>query len=1251
MDRYSPVAPARIRALVLPVGQVERSRFLHFVRRLQNEVSLVPLEHIDLDEQLADALLSPKNFSDGFLLYDFATAAPTEQQQQLSPFELFREHLLVVGVIDGQISQDGQEREGFEGAAEYLRDKHPRVVHRQLLVLDPVTDAPTPPGAIAVARADHNADRALKTAICELSSRFLVELSTYAKAMQASPSIPTPGQTARRIQRTTSLRDGDRRPTSGTETPTSPQGDDGSRPSSRGQGSPAPATSFTSFDQMSHRSSTPTALTSSEGRAKSSTRESSKDRVSVQGFGTGLSADKTRKRGKARVGIVVGTIHMIAGQWREALHLLVEHTNTCRTLSDQLWYAKGLENIVVCLLLHSWSGLEYQIPSMCFSFADRPSSTSVAKRFSVKLPNDQEPAGAGNSATTRRLSTFLPDLLRQILTSYHGNEGALELPALLVSEATLRFAKLLAVALGAGGGLTSDALRTLIAELPSGHDVTSPGETDFKRSSMTSSRSRTASMTESTARGLSKGQVVEILAQASASGDDGLMVGEQIMILAGIASIYGLLSMDRKKAMVLREMISKLTFALIQARKLGAAEMGIHPAASLSVDTGAATILAIADESGGVEKMMSELAAVYGAELVDQAATNARSFGSEALKMSIMREMVAFCEASPDLNGVLRLTASLLRAAVPDSAADVQYPSRTGAIARDEQIRLAATIGRTIGVSKHLGLSGAQATYWDQFLVRDLQILPSAENRALIPRSKLAAGTTSDSRPSPNRGPLLYDPNAKRTATAEQIKYLVQHEPCECTVTLQNPLDVQLDVENLEVVAEDAEVQTRFQHMILPPTCLKQVPITLIPTSIGEIKMSGCRVKISGCSAREFPIIRGAAGVRTPRLLKDLGQEARNDRQSSPPESAVVKATVTASQPFLNLERTSLQHSSLMLLDGERASFEITVRNTTNIAAVIIDTVPSSPLQSKMTKGPSNMPPNTDANFTYEISAYAGMTTAVAELAYGNADTSDPEASKWARTLAVPVGVTVNAALEIHQLDALPLASADDSFLLSFNLTNSWPKPINFSCVVNGNEDEVGIIAPGEVRKQYLQMQRWEGVIMQDLTAVRETFWQRLRIDWSSADGRVGEVSTQGLMLKPEAVELVRGSALQISLGIARDGGGLDAMGEKPSAKVGSFVVIRAVLHRRGRAMGPLSLELLPRMQGNVVRDHQKLAVTGTMHQIVMAEDAKVEVDFALCPLLAGAVEVDAVVRSALPADGNSKESWCSDVPVVIQVE
>lgn len=48
VDTLSPIAPARIRALLLPVGRIKRSRFLNYVDLLQQQ-SLVRLGDVSPD--------------------------------------------------------------------------------------------------------------------------------------------------------------------------------------------------------------------------------------------------------------------------------------------------------------------------------------------------------------------------------------------------------------------------------------------------------------------------------------------------------------------------------------------------------------------------------------------------------------------------------------------------------------------------------------------------------------------------------------------------------------------------------------------------------------------------------------------------------------------------------------------------------------------------------------------------------------------------------------------------------------------------------------------------------------------------------------------------------------------------------------------------------------------------------------------------------------------------------------------------
>ncbi|KAI7270724.1 hypothetical protein KC335_g5445, partial [Hortaea werneckii] len=356
MFRFSPVAPATIRVQVLPVGKIERSRFLDVLRSLQHHAAVLKLSDVpQIEEQ---QLLSPKSLPESSMLLNYVTFPASQQEQHLAPYELYREPLLVLGIADGLDEDEERRKSELKEAAAFLRERHPRVVHRHIMMLQ----GPGDNTETMTALPDGEGGTPYHTAMCQVAGRLLVELSTYTKAMQASPTIQTPGQPVKSLQRTPSHRGDERGSASGYSTPTqggevsSPIGEEGSRPPSRGFGSPPPSNSFEQVRNASNRAS---ALARSDSntsnRSKNGQRGSSQDRVSVHGFGPSTSQEKTRSRGKARVGIVTGHIYMMAGQWNEALRMLTEHTNAARKLSDSLWHAKGLDGILVCMLLLAWA--------------------------------------------------------------------------------------------------------------------------------------------------------------------------------------------------------------------------------------------------------------------------------------------------------------------------------------------------------------------------------------------------------------------------------------------------------------------------------------------------------------------------------------------------------------------------------------------------------------------------------------------------------------------------------------------------------------------------------------------------------------------------------------------------------------------------------------------------------------------------------------------------------------------------------
>lgn len=1226
MDRFSPVSPAHVRVLVLPVGRIERATYVDFVRRLQDEAAIV--QHRDLRDHIGDeeTLLSPKKFEQGCLLFNYTTSSPSEALLGLSPYELFREPLLVVGVVGGLGEGLAEQQKELKAATEYLREKHPRVVHRHLLITQD-TDKELlehVDNAIAVEQPLEAGHPSLQHAVRMLAVRFLRELSTYVQAMQASPSIPTPGQTSKALQKTSWLRDADQRSNAGSGygTPNelgSPVGEDGpSRPPSRSRGSPA-----TSFDQMPGANTVPSALARSESAAGRGGRASSHDRMPIQGFGTGGSQEKSKKRGKARVGIVVGATYMVAGMWKEALQILVEHTTQARALQDHLWHAKGMENILACLLLHAWAGLDFQLPEVCYGTPEKHGGRSHAQRFSVNLPQDFRPTGAANEASVRRLCGVLPELLRQMLAMFRVTEGPLELPSLVVCEVTIRFSKLLAILLNANGLLDQTALAQVV---------------ESKSPDMKTSTNVIMSASVMGPTTLSKGAIADTLITALPTSEDVLATSDHLVILAGIASVYALLGMDRKKAMTLKDLVVRLTTALNQARKLGAAEMGIHPAASLSAENGADALLSSIQESAGMMNMIADLANIYGVRLIGAAesgdedqsfdykrfsTSRARAFGGDALKIDTLRDLLSLCEASPDPYGILRLIASFLSFAGSSGTVDIDTADNGVLLGRDEQARLASTISRTIGVSKQLGLSDTQATYWDPFLVRAVEFLPPSISRNLLERSQLKTGSSVPLAQTPGN-PLLYDPNASRRATAQQSTTLVQDEAVECYVTLQNPFDVAFDIESLHLVTEGVDLQTKYAPIQLGPARLQQVSITVTPAASSKVEIKGCRVKIAGCAEQTFSIVSRPFSASRLLCVKSIGQEARGEEEdpklkSNAPEYASLAVEVMPPIPVLVSKGTTLVESSLMLLEGEKKSFDLTVSNTSGVEAAIMGVVSSAEGLRLVDADQMSVRPNDTKSITLEVTGRAGVSDLRADIFYGSLSDSD----RYARMLSVPISITVNAALQAHHLDITP-SSNPELLDVAFDIGNAWPKAVSFDCRVR--EIEVwqsqvqGSLAPGEVQRLHSRIRRWTTYIPSEVTSeqIKEALLARLRVIWK-VEGRTGEVALQALTLPAEAISVLRGDAISIKLDL-----------EETSLVPGCFTTLRTSLHNHtGTKTGPLLVQVHAKLPGPA--DERRVAVAGSLSRLVppVAAGETAMVEFALCPLLAGKLSL---VASAGPA-------------------
>jgi len=733
------------------------------------------------------------------------------------------------------------------------------------------------------------------------------------------------------------------------------------------------------------------------------------------------------------------------------------------------------------------------IPYPTIDGSKSKSSTPAAK------PSTPVPQPA-DSATAQQVLDLLPELHKNTIKLYQraANFPGESIPNISFCETILRHAKALTSQYLANG-VAKDAIAHIVSSTPISHKGPKKNVP-------------------------SRIDISEVAMQAYPQPVEFMTVLEATKVLSGIASIHGAIGMKRRKAFVTRELLKILIPGLIQARVVGAAEMGIHPAAGLSAlsgGSGSPLDLGEGDVESGIMEMLEELCRAYGclAGLGDEkklkeeeqqravssnavtletsvwtkaviAEQDIRMFGWPALKFQVLRNCTALCEALPDFQGVLNFTTLLLTTTDED-------------VIKEDQARLSTTISRTVGAARKLGIPGVEANYWDQFLLRDIELVENPTWRPPIPRNKtelvdpdsLLSPTTMD-----DKTPFLYNPfKVSESSTAENI--LVLGEPAELKLTVQNPFNFDVEVEWVRLDTSGVALSAQPVGVIIGPSRTHQVSVFATPNDIGEVKILGCTIKVYGCKERFFPILTSGIDMRqndtkckrfglkalepkVERPLSTISTSGRGPLRPPPilhPIPKTLQLTVVDSQPLLVVRNTSLSQSALMVLEGERRIFQITLRNLSNVDVdhLYFDFTDSttarirqalaektnSPAETyelelmlkkkrafawhrqnrvisasenaggqkirpqistqDLTKKKVYIPAAGDATFEIEVLGKPGLThgTILADYSHLGLPPTELGNRYFTRQVVYPVTVTVNASIELARVDFIPFST------------------------------------------------------------------------------------------------------------------------------------------------------------------------------------------------------------------------------------
>jgi hypothetical protein len=1079
-------------------------------------------------------MFSPLAFPAGMIVYDFTTSLPPPSHLSLSPFELHREPLAIVAVTDGKelghmpyieskrlsnghrpsSVHDFNIRE-LDQELEAIRDEYPKALVHQLLIFDYVhgiQSAKLPEGLISVPPIEDSKITTMKTIMCDISSMLLAEMTTLARSLQGLTMIESPnkGQGARATNGYSwptaddvlSQRHSRYMSDSRNESPAGSRDRGNVRmsmpaqlrhasgdinvlsPSSR----PATPTDGSQIE-LENRSGTgtPSAM-SPERKALSRVnsgnyREHSRDRISVQGFGSGSLSERSRTKGRGRVSIAIGSLYLQAGRWGDALRELVDGAYIAQQNSDHLWHGKALENIVVAMLMLGWAGLDFQIPQMCYMSAEKAP-------YHTPTPNTPDQSGRTNNllASLQNLGALLPALAEMILNKYTRITGE-SLPQLALSEIIIRFSKLLTFLHLAGGKLDDQLLQVVVQ----GVQFAEPPNVEIPRLNILPTRV----------------SIVTLLFKAfpSQTSTDDLSVIDRTIILGGIASVLGSLGYYRKKAMVMRELVSILIPGLIQARKVGAAEMGIHPAAGLaalqavngSLSGAGAFELGEGDIENGVDDLLSVMCSIYGivgfeslpkrtmtqqavgecddsdGPTVSRIMNNAtmRGFGGQNLKMNVLRACINLAEALPDFQGVLRFSSDLLRTAgsgiAPGPRSEDAFPS----IAREEQVRLATNITRTVSAASKMGLQYLEAEYWDEFLVRGVDLEPQPPSRTPIPHQKRELSGRTATSESRERNPFIYNPFLKSPDAAAVQHLLVAEEHAIFKVTLQNPYEIDVEIESIKLESDGVDFDSSIQNTVIGPYRTQIMSIYGTPKAPGSLTIKGCLVKVRGCRERRFPIFPeswspkndikikavGLAAVRKD-SLRPMSVESASKVSASDavaPKPTALELSVIDRQPLVIVKSSTSSQSAAMVLEGECQTFSITLQNLsstipTDLILFSFQDSTLGPLQTALSNREASaaelyeyelilsrkqalrwvkqgderpyIEPGGTATFIFETLGKPGLTGGVIQVDYAHIGVpiNEVQQSFYTRQVTFPLTMTVNASVELARMDVLPLA-------------------------------------------------------------------------------------------------------------------------------------------------------------------------------------------------------------------------------------
>jgi trafficking protein particle complex subunit 9 len=807
---------------------------------------------------------------------------------------------------------------------------------------------------------------------------------------------------------------------------------------------------------------------------------------------------------KGRHIFCLGLLNLQLGAWPDALRRLSEAALLSRETEDSLWQARALESLLVCMLLFAWCGLDFDMPDVCekaYSTSQAMSRLSIFGRpASVALIAQSK----DNTISTpvRKWAKYSPVIAQVILSTYTALASSLErtVPPQLLAESRVRIVNLLIFSSNELSPTRKDEFNTFLLDRK--HPV-----------GLASSSTYAAS----TSLGAS---IPNLLLSIVPSADDTYLEPEELSLVVAVVSALTALGSLRRYAFFLRGILQRLRNTLAKARKLGASEAGIHPESSLSIATASSA-------SQGLRSLLDAATSAYGVrtslpELPDALPRSSQSSieqallswcehhldGDLSLKLEILRLCIRVCDAQPDLDGSAGYTSAMLRLAVGSPTISASTSNTPPGLPANEQSRLLEGLRRTVELAQKLG-EPTNTPYWDNFLVRDVTVMQTNNGAGLIPHAPSELSLADSQSGTQDRDPFIFNPFARNT-TIQAAPVVVAGELVTFSVSLQNPLEVEIDVNDITLEAEGMDFIPSHHSVVLGPFCAQSFRLTGTAQAKGSLKIIGCTASIEGCRPEVFPALKN--DWRPPLKVKQKMSNKLRDRSAmfttaelNIPEPSTLSLKVIDPQPQLEIVSSSLAQPSVMLLEGEKQTVTVEVRNASptvpadfillssndSVSKSLRETLSRKDLlpvdtyevQHQLKHRPvvelsgkeqstNHTEPGEVVSYHFDIWGRPGLTEAAVhfDFAYLGKPHSEIQETFYTRQIRFLLACTVNGSIDVVRCNVLPVhgqlhlgkledgnergdtkiskafavdeTAPDGACLLSIDLRNVWPQPL-----------------------------------------------------------------------------------------------------------------------------------------------------------------------------------------------------------------